>query len=1288
MRLRWSAPWLHSGLKEADMDQIYRWKRFLLKVDSREPILEEGAYLPDPETSGALWTSDVVSLEELGSVPCVVVLGEPGTGKSQALRNEKQRIDTTQSENTLHARLALLEEFADGADLRQNVFECIEWKAWSAGQGIFHLLLDSLDEVKIEVETACSIIGESLKTADAKRLRLRVCCRTFDWPEYFEKELRGLWLSEDSEALQVYRLLPLRRGDIIEALQTDGLDADDFMSQVRDRELQPFAAKPITLLALMDDFSKDGVLPQSKWDIYESLCLRLCDEPNPRYKDRPKLKAKTAVSAKRRFEVASAIAGTMMLCAKSSVCMFDDGKEVKDRVLSVVDLVAENGRGIFSNSELDETLRTALFRHTARERFVFEHKTYLEFLAANYLRSLPFRRLRRFLTVGNSSIPEFRELAGWSADKCVPLRRWLIRHDPVSMVHGDLSSLDDSERSMLVESLLAQLDRLEHIHSVSLWDKGAKLKHATIARQLEPYLTDVSKEWPVRTATCEIIRGCALRELEPMLVDMVTNDSESAIVRRYACHALETTASTDTKQALRNYLVEYSEEMEYGLKGSLLGILWPGSLNIDEVLPMLTASRDDQVAHDYHVFIFEFAESLKISDIPLVLNHFTAHEGSDGISDYSFQKMLDRVFLRAVENLPSPGMRTAVGEYAMVRRTRGGEVVGGDEEPRLQSLLDEDANLRREFARGILESWPVQGVPSHVFQLCLKEHTRLDDYSWLLGTAAAFPWQTKILVLEVLSWYVVGGTEMGITSNHVDCFCQAVEASEAEVREHFSWLKGRPLDCDEAEQHRKWHALTQEQHRKREEREYAKPKAEDIIAGELPKALRGEAEAWYRVCVATCCEGERIEQNWLSDKHFLSESKRWRDMNDATQARVGEAALAFLRANVPTDHSWLSEGSKTGLIVAGQMAIAVVGESEAALDQISPDILKAWIPTVVGFWGTPDAGFRNVIKRAYSQHPTEFLKCLTIVLDRQNKGGDAREIAEELHVILDYGLRQYLIARMQRDDCHPVVLGHLTSVLIQSCPDVVAETVVSKFTGASSGDKETQKVCIRAFQLVLRHWSLKYWDRVEQWLCEAPEVCYRALCGFGYRYLHKEHDPLASLELWQVAKLYTWMRNHRHANRKPTQDERASERDDWAYQVIDNYFMGRLVTLGTPEAIRLLKTIRRDLKDEHADFITYQIHRAQEELVAKSWIPLTPREVFRLHIAERERLPIFKTVLLAVVLTGVVAFRLWTSGSGFWKHVDVWLVFFVSFCLYYYHLTPDQKRRVQNLKKEFSGWQG
>lgn len=63
--------------------QNYKWKRFWCpRSDSINRAY--GGYLFDPDAEwGKAYNPDLVTLEAIADVPCLVLLGKPGIGKSQ-----------------------------------------------------------------------------------------------------------------------------------------------------------------------------------------------------------------------------------------------------------------------------------------------------------------------------------------------------------------------------------------------------------------------------------------------------------------------------------------------------------------------------------------------------------------------------------------------------------------------------------------------------------------------------------------------------------------------------------------------------------------------------------------------------------------------------------------------------------------------------------------------------------------------------------------------------------------------------------------------------------------------------------------------------------------------------------------------------------------------------------------------------------------------------------------------------------------------------------------------------
>ena len=79
------------------MDQVYNWKRFC-SPRTGNINLSDGGYLYDPDSEyGSIYNPDVIHFEALAKKSCLVLLGEPGTGKTYALKEAKDVIEASVS---------------------------------------------------------------------------------------------------------------------------------------------------------------------------------------------------------------------------------------------------------------------------------------------------------------------------------------------------------------------------------------------------------------------------------------------------------------------------------------------------------------------------------------------------------------------------------------------------------------------------------------------------------------------------------------------------------------------------------------------------------------------------------------------------------------------------------------------------------------------------------------------------------------------------------------------------------------------------------------------------------------------------------------------------------------------------------------------------------------------------------------------------------------------------------------------------------------------------------------
>src|SRR5690349_19745015 len=129
------------------MDPLYNWPRFWCPPDATIS-LADGGFLPDPaEHIGRAINPRVVPFSAIEELPCLILLGEPGSGKSVQLGNEVNRLRTGGGPDGPPVLSYHLRDFQTDVRLCQAIFEGNDtFQSWVAGDYQLTLFLDGLDE--------------------------------------------------------------------------------------------------------------------------------------------------------------------------------------------------------------------------------------------------------------------------------------------------------------------------------------------------------------------------------------------------------------------------------------------------------------------------------------------------------------------------------------------------------------------------------------------------------------------------------------------------------------------------------------------------------------------------------------------------------------------------------------------------------------------------------------------------------------------------------------------------------------------------------------------------------------------------------------------------------------------------------------------------------------------------------------------------------------------------------------------------------------------------------------
>src|SRR5258708_634169 len=545
----------------------YPWERLWCPPDGKIRRTDEG-YLWEPGE----FNKEVVTLDSLIEVPCLILLGEPGMGKSRTMDAWRISIEAQIREQGDAVLDFDLRSYSSEQRLVSQIFENADFVKWRKDNTRLHLFLDSLDEGLLRIETLSSLLAEEFLECDATRLFVRIACRSADWQTSLGAALEHEW---GGDAAKQFEIVPLTRRNIEEAVKAEGIDVSAFLKQISDRGAGPLAAKPVTLRHLLRIYIERGELPATQWELYERGCKLLCEEPRASY---ARTKLKPEFVAEGRMMVAGRIAALTIFGNRSTILIDDapDSKTPEDFSSQDLRGGSESVGGVqfpIGNFEIQESRNTGLFSLRGPERLGWEHQTYAEFLAAWYLtqHALSTTQLMSLLVhPGDSAVklvPQLREVAAWLATINHEVRRRIAKVEPDVLLKCDLGGMSDSEKVDLVTDLLTLYDeQRDFVRDWSIYGKFHKLAHPNLGNQLRPFINDQSKNFQVRHIAIEIADICNVSELQNDLAVIALNPAEQKDLRSYAAMAVAHMGDEKTRERLRPLAVD-ERDIEGRLKG-------------------------------------------------------------------------------------------------------------------------------------------------------------------------------------------------------------------------------------------------------------------------------------------------------------------------------------------------------------------------------------------------------------------------------------------------------------------------------------------------------------------------------------------------------------------------------------------------------------------------------------------------------------------------------------------------------------------------------------------------
>ena len=1199
--------------------QIYNWKRFWVAKGSTYQIAQDG-FLEDPESRlGRLLDLNARSLESIAGTPCLALLGEPGLGKTMSLEREVKDLEDQIKGKRGEILWLNLGLYGDESRLIRDLFESESFQSWLKGSHILHIFLDSLDECRMQIKAVAAILAEELKKYHADRLFLRIACRTFEWPQTLEDELKSHW---GEDAFAAYELLPLRQVDVEEAVKANSKDPQAFLEEVYRLGIVPLARKPITLRFLLDSYLDTGSLPPTQKELYSKGCRLLCKEPQERRREAG-LTGK--FSADQRFAVAGRIAAITLLSKRNIICK---DEALDDGLLTIEDLTGgketANGNEFEVNEiAIKETLGTGLF--TARGPGMgWEHQTYAEFLAARYVveHQMPLSQIMSLIVHSDDPdgklIPQLHGLAAWLSAMSPAIFQKVIETDPEALLQSDVMTMGNDNASRLVEVLLKLYDEGKLLNRFS--DRGfyKKLDHPGLAEQLRPYITDKNRRLDAREVAIDIARACKVRDLQTDLANVALDAADSEDVRVPAAYAVVDIADEETKGRLKPLAFGQAGPDPYDrLKGCGLRAVWPSHMTAKELFSALHQPKRASHSGWYQIFISgDILNPLNPPDFVEALD-WVERQTSRGQVSSSFRRLVDSIMIRAWQNLDLRDLAEPYARIVFSMLRHYDKIVSGpsplddpiDSSPTasLEELITSDDEKRRGVLNALVS---LISNTNEVFFLVPHRNPFLlsEDVPWMIDQLECEGNEfRKSVWVKLISWMFDWRDP-----DQVNIIYEATERIPILARDFSQFFRAVDLDSEEAQEEREKHKKIREQQERSQSPRVIDPPPIEQIKSFLDKCEAEDSKLWWYICDLMTLEPtseyyrDRMESN-------LKILPGWKATDPITQSRLMELAKRYIVDQEPETEKWLGANTDYLPALAGYKALRLLlDEAPAFLDSISAEVWKKWTPVILTYQisNTEEEGRKEerksneyFVRLAYRSDPEGFIKMLMLLIDK----GIA-----ELHRVRccwDKRLAKTLLDKATDESLKPSQVGAILRCLLknesQKARDF-AESLV--FALPYLSDEQREKAIEAAIALLTCEkdtvWHI-VWPAIQKDTAFGCEV----VQGISHQE-GRTHSLTEVLTEEELADLYIWLEHQYPHSNDPNYEGAYFVSPIDSVRTWRNSLLEQIKNRSSYRACEAIRRIAREFPS--LEWLKIIFMDAQALARRNTWNPPSPKDILKL----------------------------------------------------------------------------
>ena len=552
----------------------------------------------------------LLTWQELIKKPRVVILAEPGTGKTIELEQAAKRL-IEQGKKAFFCRIELLQKLP--------ILDCLDidlkddFENWTQDGSIAWFFLDSVDEAKLtdpkNFEYALRRLASQIGN-HWRRARIIVSCRVHDWyayhdfktfikilkyPKTINKEDNGQFVLETNKDSDiepkdvVHHLMPLNKDQTKIFVREKGIqNADEFMESLLQNDFGIFADRPQDLIELIDYWLEKkrfgGLLEMLQFNIAKKLA-----EIDPDRSNRlPMTAGDTKYGAER-------LAAATTYCKKNGFVLPDKSsveRSLKSSFISPESIIPE-----WNSLQIKTLLSRAIFDEAIYGTVRFHHRMVREYLTARWLKQLLAKQTNRrkvesllFPTqYGRKVIPSsMQPIVAWLAIWDTRILR--IARDIAPEIffrYGDPSSFPLNVRRSLLIELTKKYDLCPYPSLHFDFKMLKRFASQDLSSTIEKLLIKYTDNKDIRNLLLTIIWQGRIQGLAE-LVSTFALDSEIEVYSRI--YALDALKEIDTKKNCQNIIqqiITIENSIDAYISGRIIILFYPETISVEQLLQIL-----------------------------------------------------------------------------------------------------------------------------------------------------------------------------------------------------------------------------------------------------------------------------------------------------------------------------------------------------------------------------------------------------------------------------------------------------------------------------------------------------------------------------------------------------------------------------------------------------------------------------------------------------------------------------------------------------------------------------